>query len=162
MSRVLIFAVCAAFVFSPLAVADADAVLGKWWTEGKSSVVEITESDGTYKGEIVWLKDPLYEEGDPEAGEPLHDRNNPEKELQDRPILGLPLVKGFTYDAEDNAWKDGSIYDPEKGKTYSCEMKLDGDTLNVRGYIGTPLLGRTTQWVRLTEEEIKKLDEDSE
>ena len=80
-----------------------------------------------------------------------------DESLRDVPLLGLNMLKDFVYDAESGEWTDGTIYDPEKGKTYNCVMKLGegGNKLDVRGYIGIPALGRTTQWVRVTEENDK-------
>src|SRR5690606_38930858 len=100
--------------------------------------------------------EPLYAADDPEAGKAKHDRNNPDDDKKADPILGLKMLHGFTYDADAGKWTDGKVYDPNNGKTYSCEMSLDGDTLNVRGYIGIRALGRTTVWTRVTPEDNEK------
>ncbi|HOZ47554.1 MAG TPA: DUF2147 domain-containing protein [Candidatus Hydrogenedentes bacterium] len=127
---------------------EADAILGKWITEDGKSYVEISKVNGKYNGKIVWLKDEVYEEGDEEAGKPVHDRENPDQALRNRPILGLQMLDGFEY-AGKNTWKKGTIYDPENGKTYKCKMTLqDPKTLDVRGFIGVSMIGRTTVWVR--------------
>ena len=58
-------------------------------------------------------------------------------------------MKNFTYDSNSNQWTGGEIYDPKNGKTYSCKMKLSSDNhLEVRGYIGISMLGRTEHWER--------------
>ena len=62
------------------------------------------------------------------------------------PIIGRGLL---TSDGE--LWREGTIYDPENGKTYKCKMWFDGETLRVRGYIGFALLGRSTSWTRVRE-----------
>jgi uncharacterized protein (DUF2147 family) len=50
----------------------------------------------------------------------------------------------------DGTWTDGSIYDPASGYTYRCQLSLDGnDRLRLRGYVGVPLIGRTTTWTRV-------------
>lgn len=141
------------------AFADADAVVGRWYTEGNESQVEIYKTDdGAYDGKLVWFENPVYEADDPEAGKPLRDRENPDPARQNDPLEGLVILKDFQYDADDNSWSGGTIYDPERGKTYKCVMRLGetGDTLDVRGYIGIPALGRTTQWTRVTEENDQK------
>jgi len=79
------------------------------------------------------------------------DDQNPDKDLQNKPIIGLQLLKGFEYDEKSSEWKGGSIYDPDNGKTYNCFMKLDGEKhLKIRGFIGKSWmgLGRTTTWTR--------------
>ena len=50
----------------------------------------------------------------------------------------------------DNEWSGGEILDPENGKIYKSKMSLvdDGNKLNVRGFIGISLLGRTQTWER--------------
>ncbi len=162
MNGLLNLAVIAGIVLIPVAAfAEADAVVGRWYTEDDASQVQIykVETDGqtTYHGKLVWFEDPVYDADDPEAGVKLHDRHNPDTSKRHVPLLGLTMMSDFVYDADDDDWSGGTIYDPEKGKTYKCEMGMGegGDTLDVRGYIGIPALGRTTQWVRVTEENDK-------
>ena len=52
---------------------------------------------------------------------------------------------------EGEAWKGGQILDPDNGKTYRCKMTVsdDGRELDVRGYIGISLIGRTQTWLRV-------------
>jgi uncharacterized protein (DUF2147 family) len=53
------------------------------------------------------------------------------------------MLKDFTY-AGDKSWENGTIYDPENGSTYSCEINMtDENTLDVRGFIGLSVFGRT-------------------
>lgn len=134
---------------------DGDQILGRWLTAASDNGrahVEIFKEKGRYSGRIVWLEKPTYPADDDRGmgGQERTDRENPEPELRSRPIMGLFLVEGFKY-AGDDLWKGGTIYDPENGKTYKCKMRLDGDTLNVRGYIGFSLIGRTTEWTRVVD-----------
>ncbi|HOC70569.1 MAG: hypothetical protein BWX80_01074 [Candidatus Hydrogenedentes bacterium ADurb.Bin101] len=127
---------------------NGDAILGKWVTEEGKGHVEIYKEGGKYSGKIVWLKEPNYPEGDPEAGKPRHDLNNPDASKRDQPIIGLVVLRDFTYTG-DKTWKKGTIYDPENGKTYKCTITLAGDgSLKVRGFIGVSLIGRTSVWTR--------------
>jgi uncharacterized protein (DUF2147 family) len=141
----------------PLSAAEGDALLGLWATgpadDPDLAHVRISKEGETYAGAIVWLAEPIYGPDDEQGmgGQPKVDRENPDPELKKRPIIGLPLVEGFSY-AGKNRWKGGTIYDPNNGKTYSCKLKLNGDVLKVRGYIGVSLIGRTTQWTRVAEE----------
>lgn len=62
-----------------------------------------------------------------------------------KPIVGLVIVQGL--EKEGNSWTDGTILDPANGKRYSCNISLNADgTLDVRGYLGFALLGRTQVW----------------
>lgn len=138
--------------------ADGDAILGLWATDpeggGGQAHVEIYAVDDTYSGKIVWLEEPLYTEDDTdgEYGQPKVDKKNPDPALRSRPIMGLVMMEGFQYDG-DGTWKKGTIYDPDNGKTYKCKLRLvNDDVLNVRGFIGISLIGRTSQWTRVQAE----------
>ncbi len=133
--------------------ADPDAFVGRWLTEDqdghRDSIVEITRSGEIYVGRVVWMKYDVYPESDPRGwtGRPIVDRENPDPALLTRPILGVEMLTGLRFDGE--AWSGGSIYTPRKGETYSASAWLEGaDTLQIRGYIGTPWLGRTVTWRR--------------
>ena len=138
------------FIFGLLAVAGvargqtrADDVVGIWQTHGdKPAKVQIFKNGDRYDGKIIFLQFPL------DNGKPLLDKNNPDSGKKTRPVLGLVILTGFHFDTDE--WTDGDIYDPEKGKTYSCTMtQKDKNTLKVRGYIGISLIGRTEVWTRV-------------
>lgn len=121
---------------------NADAILGKWYNTEKDAQIEITKEDGKYTGKVVWLAEPT------ENGKLKVDKNNSDKSKRARPIMGMKLLHGFEYN--DGSWKDGTIYDPKNGKTYSCVIKKKDDkTLEVRGYIGISFVGRTVEWTKV-------------
>jgi uncharacterized protein (DUF2147 family) len=63
-------------------------------------------------------------------------------------VLGLVNMWGFKY-SDNNEWTGGKIYDPKNGKTYSCKISMENNnSINVRGYIGVSLIGRTDKWTR--------------
>ena len=68
----------------------------------------------------------------------------------DQPIVGMVILSGLKQ--ANHQWAEGKILDPHNGKTYSCSAKLadNGKKLDVRGYIGLPLLGRSQTWERMT------------
>ncbi len=120
-----------------------DAIEHIWYNQEKTAKVQIFKAtDGKYYGKVVWLKEPYNEEGKPKV-----DKNNPDKAKKSTPLMGLQLLKGFKKDG-DNEYTDGTIYDPKNGKTYSCKITRKGETLDVRGYVGISLLGRTTTWTK--------------
>lgn len=141
---------------------DADAILGYWFTEDDASIVHLVKEEGKYVAQIVWLEEPRFEKGDEDEGKLKFDRENKKKKLRKRPLLGLPFMVGFVYDEENKKWSGGTIYDPEVGKNYKCEMQIslkegtdDTYVLGVRGYIGIPAFGRTTIWNRVPEDKLK-------
>ena len=119
----------------------ADQVLGHWWTDGKDAKIEIYREGDRFFGKVIWLKDSLNK-----YGKPVTDSQNPEEELRSRNVVGIDIVFGFVY--EDGQWEGGRIYDPENGKTYHCIMRLKKGKLEVKGYIGIPMFGRTVVWTR--------------
>ncbi len=133
----------ALMLFTTLTFAGNANILGKWYTTNKEGIVEIYQCGSKLCGKIVWLKEPNKDDGTPKT-----DENNPDASKKKQPIIGLSMLKGFVPDG-DKAWEDGEIYDPKNGKTYSCEMELNGEVLEVRGYIGISLFGRTEKWTRV-------------
>jgi uncharacterized protein (DUF2147 family) len=131
------------------APSGTDRVVGLWLTEEQDAHVQVVRVGDAYEGTIVWLKEPRFPTDDDQgmAGRPKVDRENPDPALRATPIVGLRIVQGFRF--RDGEWKDGTIYDPNNGKTYKCRMWFEGETLRVRGYIGFSLLGRSTSWTRV-------------
>jgi uncharacterized protein (DUF2147 family) len=71
------------------------------------------------------------------------------------PLLGLNNLLGFSY-KEKGEYSGGTIYDPENGNTYNCVINLeDENTIQVRGYIGVQLFGRTDTWKRVVLKQTK-------
>ena len=69
---------------------------------------------------------------------------------KDKLIKGMTILWGVSKDG--NEWTGGKILDPKTGSIYSVKLYLDetGKKLNVRGFIGFSLLGRTQVWQRLS------------
>ena len=123
---------------------NPEDVLGLWLTAKGESKIEIFKSDSvTYAGRIVWLKEPNDEDGKPKV-----DKKNSEDSLKTRPVLGLMIMRGFSYDG-DYEWSGGKIYDPKSGNDYSAKFKMvDHNNMELRGYVVIPLFGRTEEWTR--------------
>jgi len=129
-------------ILSAGAAEDIPPVEGTWLSGDGDGWVEITRTGAGLSGVI---------KGSPNAneGRPDRDQKNPDPALRDRPLTGLQLFQGFSYDG-DGRWTGGTIYDPNSGKTYRCIITwVDENTLKVRGYIGVPMLGRTETWTRV-------------
>ncbi len=131
------------FLFSANAQKRADDVLGFWLTDDGRAKIEIYKAGEKYSGKIVWLETMVDKNGNP----PL-DTKNPDPQLRSNTIMGIDLVKDFVF--ERGKWVDGEIYDPDNGKTYDAYMRLKGDKLEVRGYVGVSMFGRTVVWTRTT------------
>lgn len=122
-----------------------NGVYGLWLVGSKRAAVEITpceKAPDALCGHVVWII---------EGGLTI-DKHNPKKDLRNRPICGLRLLRGFERDAPGE-YSGGKIYDAKEGKTYKATIKVkDADTLFLRGYVGIPLFGRSQEWTRLPDD----------
>ena len=98
---------------------------------------------------IVALKEKYFTVTDVngKVGEQRRDIHNPDRGLRQRPLVGLTIATELNY--HEGRWQGGRIYDPGTGNSYRCQMELSGGGfLQVRGFMGIALLGRTLYWQR--------------
>lgn len=144
MKKLGLILACLALPLAPFAHAE-DSPTGLWKSiddkSGKpKALIRITESGGELQGKI----EKLFLEADAEKN-PKCDKC--EGVYKDQPIIGMTILFGLKKDGDE--YTGGKILDPGNGKLYSSKLSLaDGKKLNVRGYIGTPWLGRTQTWLR--------------
>lgn len=111
-------------------------------TKAEKSLVRITDAGGVYTGKVEKI---LSDKPDAKCTECTDAR-------KDQPVQGMVILRDIKQDASDKGlWVGGDILDPNDGKVYKVQLKpVDGGKkLDVRGYIGTPLLGRTQTWIRV-------------
>ena len=119
---------------------DPQAVIGFWATE--DSILELASAGESLSMRVVAMENPVYLE-DEEHGPPGAERvdvNNPDPALRGQRIMGLELLSDYEFGKE--RWR-GKIYDPQSGNVYKSTMWVEDGVLNMRGYIGFSLLGRT-------------------
>ena len=109
----------------------------------EKSLVRITESNGVFSGRIEKLLDPA---SDPKA---VCDKCSDDR--KDKPIVGMEILRGVRKAGSDNLWDSGTILDAAEGKVYKVRLSPadGGKKLEVRGYVGMPMLGRTQTWIRI-------------
>jgi uncharacterized protein (DUF2147 family) len=132
------------------AFAATDDILGSWLNQKQDAKIEIFKCGNDFCGKITWLKEPVYPAGSKEGtpGTPKVDTKNPDASRRNAPIIGMQIITGFQ-PSGDGQWKNGTIYDPDSGKTYSAKATLvSHDQLDLRGFIGVSLIGRTEKWTR--------------
>lgn len=123
----------------------AQSPVGQWRTiddnDGKEkSVVEIYEQGGKIYGKIVSLREPNDENGKPKTCTKCTGAD------KDKPIIGLVIIRDLVQDGDE--YTGGTIMDPNNGKVYKCKLKVEGDKLKVRGFIGFSAIGRTQTWLK--------------
>ncbi|NGY06395.1 DUF2147 domain-containing protein [Solimonas terrae] len=129
---------------APVAWAAPDTPVGTWKTiddaTGKAkSLITITEQDGKLQGTVVKLINP---------SKPNPVCEKCEGQRKNQPILGMQVLWDVRKDGDQ--WDGGQVLDPEKGKIYGVKLTMadNGRKLDVRGFIGFSLLGRTQTWLR--------------
>lgn len=123
--------------FASFSQSASDQILGEWLSEPKDGKILIFKQGDHYFGKISWAKTPGKK-----------DVKNPDASLRNRELMGQVILKNFKFTGE--AWEKGTIYDPHSGKTYDCILKLrdQNKTLDIRGFVGVSLFGRTSTWTR--------------
>lgn len=127
------------------AFAEKDKLEKIWYNQEKTAKVQIYRAvDGKLYGKIVWLD----KVNDDKTGKPRTDKENPDENKRNNPLLSLVILRGYQVNAEDpNTYEGGTIYDPKNGKTYCGKITFKGNKLDLRGYIcSVSFLGRTSEW----------------
>jgi uncharacterized protein (DUF2147 family) len=131
------------FILSFVTLSAQYSPIGIWKTvddddQKAKSHIEIFEKEGKLFGKVV----KLLEREDTVLCEKC------KGDKKDQPILGMEVIWDMKPDGDE--WKGGKVMDPKNGKEYKCKIKInDPDVLEVRGYKGITLLGRTQKWYRL-------------
>ncbi|HLC09450.1 MAG TPA: DUF2147 domain-containing protein [Methyloceanibacter sp.] len=141
---VLSLAAGALLISEPAASLPSAAGIWKQIDEsGKvGALVTISEEGGVYVGRLSKLFLDPSDDPNPVCTKCPGDKLN-------QPILGLTFIEGMKQSGLDYA--DGTILDPETGDIYHAKMTLspDGNELNVRGYVGLSIFGRSQTWTRV-------------
>lgn len=132
--------------FAGRACAQAPTPAGLWKTFSDRTgqpdgLVRIVESNGEFEGTVHQVFSPPAPSPNPLCEECVG-------ELRNKPLVGMKILRGLRRDAEE--YSGGDILDPDDGKVYRCTMRLvdGGLRLEVRGFIGITLFGRTQVWER--------------
>ena len=133
------------------ALAANDTPAGTWktiddTTHQPKSIVEITENNGEFQAKIVKLVNRSAESIARDGEHPVCAKCDGERKNQ--PIEGMTIMWGVSKSGDN--WSGGKILDPSNGKTYKVKLSLadGGSKLDVHGYVGFSLLGRSQIWER--------------
>jgi uncharacterized protein (DUF2147 family) len=145
MKRIISFLLVAALLdsFSWAQTSAADKIIGVYLTAKKTSQVRIFQAtDNKYYGKLAWM-DKDYER---------KDTLNPDPKLKTQKIFGMILLNSLVYNKKSKQWENGTVYDPDNGKTYTCYLwfdEKDPKILHLKGYIlGMRFIGRSSDWIR--------------
>jgi len=132
------------------------SVMGTWLTESGTAQVRIEPcadaKSGPVCGHIVGLINPKGPDGKVVPPDVATDYRNENASLRSRKVIGIPLLWGFKPSSEANSFESGQIYNGEDGKMYTANISLQPDgKLRLRGYVGTPMFGKTQLWTRVSQ-----------
>jgi uncharacterized protein (DUF2147 family) len=117
-----------------------DEILGIWVTEDNSAWLEFSRSGKTFQARLIWLAEPNRPDGHPKT-----DRNNPDARLQNRTLLGIPVIWNLLF--QDDKWVNGAIYSIKRGTIADCTVEMpDTQSLRIKVYKG--ILSGTQTWKR--------------
>lgn len=141
MRTILLFIITFLFFGVASAQLPADRILGIYLTDEKDAKVEIFKKGNKYFGKTIWIKSKNNIDS-----RTLLDKNNPNKSLRTRHLLGLVFLTDLIY--EDGVWVDGEIYAPKEGLYVNGEFKFlsNGDLELKASYF---LISQTRVWKRL-------------
>lgn len=133
---------------APAQASDPLSPIGTWRTiddrtNKPDGVVQIYEANGALYGRVTRIDDPKLRHA------LCHDCGG---YAHDKPVMGLVVMLNMRPNGD--GWAGGTVLNPQNGEIYHCRMHLvdDGEKLVVRGYVGTPLFGRTQTWERLPDD----------
>ena len=138
-----VFAVIAAPYLARASEPEPSGLLGNWMAESEKIAIELYRCEEYLCGKIIWVIKPYRNNG-----EFKRDRRNPDPALRRRGYCGIEVLRGLR-GRSDRVWRGGKFYDPKKGNTYNLDIALrDDGRLELRGYIGFRLFGKTEVWTR--------------
>lgn len=129
------------FAFTNHSYFNSDDILGIYKTPNKKSNIQFIEKDGLYYGILIWNVNP-----------DIKDKFNTNQALRNKNLIGQAVFKNLKYNKYEHSWT-GKFYDTESGSTYDCNLWLENQKKNLmaRGYIETPIVGRTEMLKRIIE-----------
>lgn len=117
-----------------------NSITGKWMSTEGNLMVEVYKVNNEYRARVLWFDDT------DDKSRPYTTRldiKNPNKSLRSKKILGLEVMYGLVYNADDEEWRGGRIYDASSGKDWNAKAWVDKDgCLKVRGFWHLEFLGQ--------------------
>ena len=121
----------------------SDPITGSWRTfddetNQPAAIVLISEKNGLFSGVVTKLLDPSA----------LQTCEKCTDHRKGKSIIGMEILSGLKKTTD--SYSGGQILDPDDGEIYRATIKLtdQGSKLDLRAYIGLPLLGRSQTWNR--------------
>lgn len=124
--------------------ASAPQIAGIWEAEDGRMKIEMFDAGGVYAGRLLWGQRAVEADGKTFK----RDTHNPDPKLRNRSLQGITILQNLKWDAKDRRWEGGSLYDGTSGRSISAHLRLVNGKLEMRAYMGSPMLGRTLTFRR--------------
>lgn len=134
MKRLMTMMACLLMAAVSIFAQDADKIVGQYKVSrnGVESKVKVFKNGDGYSAQVMWADNMKNPDGSMRT-----DEKNPDPKKRSVRADQIILIEKVTYNAKDNVWENGRIYDPTNGKTYKVKLWFDGDKkLKMRGYVG--------------------------
>jgi uncharacterized protein (DUF2147 family) len=126
------------------AQSPADDICGRWLSDEKNLIVEVCRIDNEYQAKIIW-----FDAGSDKLMHEWVDKNNPDKTLRTRKILGMSVLRNLVYKPGSNSWEEGMIYDAKHGREWNASAYIDKNgVLKLKGYWHFKFIGHTMTFER--------------
>ena len=116
-----------------------DQIIGVWEAENGNIKLEMFDAGGSYAARMLYGKLVMEADGSTFKKDTL----NPDPALRGRSLEGIVFVTELKWDERDRRWEGGNFYSGATGRTMSVQAEMVGETMQVRAYMGAPLLGQT-------------------
>ncbi|MCJ8142196.1 DUF2147 domain-containing protein [Ancylobacter sp. A5.8] len=124
---------------------SAHQIIGVWEAMDGGIKLEIFDAGGSYAARMLYGR--LLVEADGKTFK--KDTLNPDPALRGRSLERAVVMTDLAWDERDRRWEGGNFYSGATGRTVSAQAELVGDTMEVRAYVGAPLLGQTIVFRRV-------------
>ncbi|HEX8018220.1 MAG TPA: DUF2147 domain-containing protein [Flavobacterium sp.] len=138
----ILFVILLAMVSKMQAQINEKSIIGVWESDKKDVRMEFFKDGANYSAKLLWGNLVVEKDGITSK----KDSKNPDVRLRTRNILGIISLTGLEWNGKE--YTNGKIYDPPSGDTYTCKAWIENGKLNLRGYLGISLLGKTVTWHR--------------
>jgi len=124
-------------------VSPADAIVGVWQADDRSVKLDMFKAGTEFRARLLYGNQ-LVEADNVTFKK---DTKNPDPALRSRSMKNVVFITGLHWN--DGSWTGGSLYDGSSGRTYNCQIQLQGGKVHLRGYIGISALGQTRVFHRV-------------
>lgn len=124
---------------------SANEVVGLWQADNGSLKLDMFDAGGTYSARMLYGVRVM----EPDGKTFRQDTKNPDPKLRNRSLERAVILKNLKWNAGERRWEGGSLYDGSSGRSVSARATIVKGKMELRAYVGTPMMGRTVVFHRV-------------